>query len=317
MRAEHGDAWMAANADSVRYPGYRRLHAGSGLLVDDDGFVLTADHLLRDEKHEVAPLTDVEFADGSFAATAVVGTEPTVDLSVLRVADPARLPSPPPAPLEMADTERLEAGHWLIALGDPPGPGRTFRVGVVAAPPVRQCYQEQLTATGLQSSLEVPPGELGGPVVDILGQVVGLSVRPTGVSDRFAVVDTGNFTLPINLVLTLYEALKVAQSRRSPWLGISVLELPAAQRKGADPLPPSGVYIDDVFDPSPASRAGVHPGDVLTAMSGHPITAVSDFQTWLYVLGIGTRADLRLVRAGAAVEVSAPIEERPASARPQ
>jgi S1-C subfamily serine protease len=126
-------------------------------------------------------------------------------------------------------------------------------------------------------------------------------------------------TLPINLVLNLFEALKVAQSQRSPWLGISVLELPLARRQlGAtvqeSSFPESGVYIDNVFDPSPAFRAGVRPGDFLIGLGGHRVSSVADFQMWLYVLGIGTEAELELLRTGQTKKVNAPIEERPVSA---
>jgi hypothetical protein len=103
--------------------------------------------------------------------------------------------------------------------------------------------------------------------------------------------------LPINLVLNLFEALKVARSNRSPWIGISVLELPVARRRLAGHVPAvvvptTGVYIDDVFDPSPAHKAGIRPGDFLLGLGGHRVLAVGDFQTWLYVAGVDAKVDL-------------------------
>src|SRR5581483_5021489 len=126
----------------------------------------------------------------------------------------------------------------------------------------------------------------------------------------------------INLVLTLFEALKVAQSVRSPWIGASVLELPALRRRlgeqaDAAAIPATGLYVDDVFEPSPASRAGVRPGDFLLGLGGHPLASVSDFQTWLYVLGIGPRAELDRARDGKRTRVTVPIEVRPESAAMQ
>ncbi|MGH7788154.1 MAG: S1C family serine protease, partial [Candidatus Binatia bacterium] len=249
----------------------------------------------------------------------VVGTEPTLDLAILRFASPAadgQLPA-----LAFGDSDRLQIGQWLIALGDPPGPQKVFAVGVAAGAPERQCYQEERSATLLQSSLVVPAGGLGGPVVDILGQVVGLNIGPPNPAGPAPANDAvlAARTLPINLVLNLFEALKVAESQRSPWLGISVLELPLVRRRlGAaaqgKTFPRTGVYIDDVFAPSPASRAGVRPGDFLVALGGHQLFSVGDFQTWLYVLGIGTQAELDLMRDGQPLQVVAPIEVRPESA---
>ena len=312
LRAEHGDGWMAANADALRYPGFRRIRTGSGLLIDDEGHVVTGDHLVRDDARALVPLVEVELHDETRTACAIVGTEPMLDLAVLRIADAARTALPP---LELGDSDRLQAGHWLIALGDPPGPQRTFTVGLVAMPPLRQCYQAQLSATFLQSSLAVGPGGIGGPVVDILGHVVGLATQPNaGVGEPPA-----TSVLPINLVVNLFEALKVARSNRSPWIGISVLELPVARQRLAGhvpavAVPPTGVYIDDVFDPSPAHRAGIRPGDFLVGLGGHHVLSVGDFQTWLYVSGIDAKIDLDVVRDGRPLTISVSVEARPPSA---
>lgn len=320
LRADKGQAWTAANPDLVRHTGFRLARTGSGVLVDPDGFVLSADHLLRGDDGAVLPFIEIELADESRLPVTVVGTEPTIDLAVLRVADETRLPLAGDA-VDFADSDRLQIGHWLIALGDPPGPERLFRVGVVSSPPSRQCYQEHLTATALQSSLVIPDGALGGPVVDIHGHVAGLNVRPASPAAAHG-GDAPAFTLPINLVSNIYEALKVAQSRRSPWLGISVLELQTLRRRlppeqRAAAIPRTGVYVDDVFAPSPAATAGVHAGDFLVGLGGHAVASVGDFQTWLYVSGIGRQVDLDLVRNGEPLTVRAPIEERPEAARPK
>jgi S1-C subfamily serine protease/mono/diheme cytochrome c family protein len=313
LRTQHGDGWLAANADAVRHPGFRRERLGSGVLVDDEGVVATASHLVRDASGAPAALVEVELPDEVKVVATVVGAEPMLDLAVLRVVGGT---PPAPPPLELGDSNRLQAGHWLIALGDPPGPERTLVTGLVAAAPQRQCYQAMMSATRVQTSLAVGPTALGGPVVDILGRVVGLSIRRegalTGAADESAV-------LPINLVVNLVEALKVARSDRSPWLGVSVLELPALRKKLGDAaraaaVPQTGVYVDDVFDPSPASRAGVRTGDFLQGLGGHPVLSVGDFQKWLYVAGIGATVDLDLVRDGRAVRLAVPVEERPASA---
>jgi S1-C subfamily serine protease/mono/diheme cytochrome c family protein len=312
LRPARGDGWIVANSDALRYPGFRPIRSGSGLLIDDDGHVVSGDHLVRDDAGAIVPLVEIELPDDSRIVTTVVGAEPTIDLVVLRVVGD---PPPPPPALELGDSDRLQTGHWLIALGDPPGPERSFAVGLVAMPPQRQCYQAALSATRLQSSLTVPSGALGGPVVDILGHVVGLTVRQEeGKPDQSS---TG--VLPINLVLNLFEALKVARSDRSPWLGISVLELPALRRRlgatePAAPIPMTGVYIDDVFAPSPASRAGIRVGDFLVGLGGHRVLSVGDFQTWLYVAGIGKTTEIELVRDGKPLTLAAPVEVRPASA---
>jgi serine protease Do len=237
---------------------------------------------------------------------------------VLRLGEGDKLPSLPA--VDVGDSDRLEAGHWLIALGDPPGAEKDLAVGVVASAPGRQCYQQEMSATRVQSSLAIADRARGGPVIDIHGRVVGLSVgEPRAADAAGRPSSTASFVLPINLVLNLYEALKVAQSTRSPWIGISVLELEraAARRDAAKPaaaLPTSGVAIDDVFTPSPAATAGVRPGDFLLELGGHRVASVGDFQKWMYVLGIGAKVELGLVRDGVPLRVEVTIEARPPSA---
>ena len=143
--------------------------------------------------------------------------------------------------------------------------------------------------------------------MDIRGQVVGLTVPGPG----------GVNALPTNLVLTLYRALKVKESSRSPWIGISVLDLSAAVRRRLPSAPLTGIYIDDVFEPSPASRLGIRPGDVLVKMDDNRVFAVSDFQHWLYLLGIDATVRLEIFREGKTLLLDVPIEQRPPSATMQ
>ncbi len=319
LRAQRGEAWTVGNAELLRYRGFRPLPSGSGFRVDDEGYVLSRDHLVRDEHGEIAPLVEVELPDQTHVVAGVVGGEPTLDLAVLRIAEPGSAAAVPE--LVFGDSDRLQVGNWLIALGDPPGPEKVFTVGLVSAPAERQCYQEQMSATLVQSALTVPARGLGGPVVDILGNVVGMTVHQKGAPAAPASDDDHPAThiLPINLVLNLLETLKVAQSHRSPWLGVSVLELPSLRKRlGLDAqsttIPQTGLYIDDVFDPSPASRAGVRPGDFLLGLGGHPLGSVADFQKWLYVLGVGAHPELELVRDGRPLRMVTAIEVRPESA---
>ena len=316
---ERGPVWTTAGVDALRYPGYRPVRFGSGFVADDAGFVLSRDQLLRDEKGELVALVDVELADHTHRVASIVGSEPTLDIAVLRIAEPSDGASQTPPPAELGDSDRLAIGHWLLAIGDPPGAEQALAVGIVAAPPARQCYQQELSATRVQSSLVIPERALGGPVVDIQGRVVGLSVgEPRGAAPPPGRAANG-YVLPINLVLNLYEALKVAHSTRSPWLGISVLELDRMLKrttgeKPAAALPVNGIGIDDVFVPSPAASAGVKPGDFLVELGGHAIQSVGDFQKWMYVMGIGTKVELGLVRDGQPMRVTVTIEARPPEA---
>ncbi|HKQ62772.1 MAG TPA: trypsin-like peptidase domain-containing protein, partial [Candidatus Polarisedimenticolaceae bacterium] len=294
------EGWSGAAPAEPLYPGYRLLRTGNGFFVSEDGYLLTCQHLLAG-----AELIDVETSSNYHARARVIGVEPTVDLAVLKMEGPLRVP-----PATLGDDTTVRVGHWVIALADPPGVERSFAPGTVAARPERDCYQEQRSTTLVQTSLRSGAESWGGPLVDIRGEVIALSVPR--VPDDPAV-----FGLPIHLALTLYEALKVKESQHSPWLGISVLELTWKLRQTLRSAPLTGIYIDNVFAPSPAAGAGIRAGDILTEIDGHRILAVADFQKWLYLSGIGTTVELGIYRDG---ELSSPrvtIEERPAQARPR
>jgi len=209
-------------------------------------------------------------------------------------------------------------GYWAIALGDPPGPEKNFVPGTIAARPERDCYQEHRTSTLFQTSVAMAPTGFGGPLVNLRGEVVGLTVPGAGVGAMpFGAGSRPVSALPINLAMTIYRALKVKESERSPWIGISVLELTAEVRGRLISPPLTGIYIDDVFAPSPASRSDIRVGDVLTKMNDHRIVAVGDFQTWLYLLGIDAPVTLEISRDGKTLEKAVTIEQRPESAVPR
>lgn len=308
--AERGPGWREASQAEPPYPGYRLMSTASGFFVSDDGYILSCHHPLIDKKTgKPAEIIDVESSGNQHFRARVIGIEPTVNLAVLRAEAPTRT-----APAVLGADDLVRVGQWAIALGDPPGVERIFVPGTISARPERDCYQEQRTSTLLQTSLTIPWESFGGPLVNIRGEVIGISIPRTtnpGVPEE---APGPVFALPIHLAMTLYDALKVKESQRSPWLGISVLELSWKLRKALKSAPMTGVYIDDVFDPSPASRIGIRVGDILTAIDENRIYSVKDFQTWLYLLGIGRAVSLEIYRDAEILRKQVTIEERPAEA---
>ena len=304
--------WREAGEGERRYPGYRRIGGGSGVLVDASGYALTCHHVLADaDTGAPAELIDVELHGGLHVRARLIGSEPTVDLAVIKVEWPQPL-----VPARIGDSDEARVGHWAIALGDPGGVERTFAAGTIAARPERDCYQEQRSRALLQTAVTLHPEAYGGPLVDIRGRVIGINTRRSTFVEDGADLPGSEYAIPVNLAMTLYQALRTAESRRSPWLGISVLPLNREIRRRLAAAPRTGVYIDDVFDPSPAARAGLEVGDVLISMDGERLLAVQDFQKWLYLHGIGRTIELEVSRDGETLRREATIEQRPAAAAP-
>ncbi len=303
--------WRAAGAEHDRHPGYRAIGQGSGFFVTDDGYVLTCRHLLIDpETHEVAELIELEVTEERHERARVVGLEPTINLAVLKVELPFES-----QPARLGDISRMRSGHWVIAVGNPPGPDKIFAPGTASERPQRECYQEQRIATLLQVSLRIPPSSYGGPLLDIRGEVIGISTpRDAAVGPEADATFGQAYGLPIDLAMTLFEPLRLRESQRSPWIGISVLSLSGEVRRRLAQLPVSGVYIDDVFDPSPAAHAGLKVGDVLTRIDQQPMFSVHHFQKALYLASVGQEIALELYRDGKTFTRKVVIEQRPPTA---
>ena len=298
-------------ASKQGHPGFTRTGLGSGFVMSEDGYLFTAHSVVYDEERRAfADLIEVEIDDQKLPGR-LVGAEPTIDFALLKVETPLEL-----RPVTVAPPGRLSVGHWAIAVGDPPGAGTTFAAGTISAQPERECYQEERTATLIQSSARVPPGGWGGPLVDIRGEVIGINLPPPpGRELRAAFGENSDFALPTYLAMTIYKPLLARESRRSPWLGISVHRLPFTHRLPNVAMGRRGILIDDVFDPSPASRAGLQPGDILMRMGREEITTVASFQRWLYLNGIDSEVLLEILRGDELILREAEIGERPASAK--
>ena len=302
--------WRAGMAEQQLYPGYARATSGSGFFISDDGKLLTSAHLVTDVgKLPKEWILDVELSDKRHVRAKALGIEPTLGLALLKIESAA-----PTRPAPIGSSELVQVGQWAIALGDPPGVAKVFVPGTISAQPERTCYQADLLSTMLQTSIAIDPEGFGGPLVNVRGDVIGIML-PTGFA-RAALL-TGMVgpisALPIDLALNIARAIELKQSQRSPWIGVSVLEVSPALRR-LPTTPQTGIYIDDVFEPSPASVAGIRVGDFLTRMNGQPIAGVPDFQRWLYAIGINAGVALEIARDGKRSTFQMKIEERPQSA---
>jgi len=317
--AARPNQWREANPAGP-YAGFHKLHSGSGLLLGQENHVVTLRQFVTRPTGQPAEVVDVETADGRHLLSRVVGVEPTLGLAVLEFVAVPEHYRPNYVAATLGDSDSIRVGHWTFALGDPSGPAKLFAPGVLAALPERRCYQEQLTATYLQSALRVHPEAYGGPLVNIRGEVIGITTpHPQQASD----CDGIEYALPIDIVLPIYEGICANESFRSPWLGFAVLEIAALRDRMPDPeafrtlvRPRLGVYIDDVFDPSPAARADIRVGDFLVSFNGQPIFSVYRFQEQLHLTGIGRMGKLEIFRAGQTLVKEVTVEERPEAAVP-
>ena len=315
--------WLIA--EESPYPGYMRNRVASGVLVDADGTIICCRSPLLLDDGGFTEMVDVETSWGARYDAELLASEPTIDLAVIRLKlrDGEGLGQLRVATIGSVDL--LEQGDPVFAAADPFGSSRTFAPGIIMALPTAACYQADLTGSFIHGSMAVSPGAVGGALVNGAGEVVGMIVpAPTLESTRPAAPEPFvTYAMQIQTALAVGEALKQKRTHESPWLGFSVLSFDELRRRLGDDAkyeglakPEFGLYIDDLFDPSPASKAGVEVGDFVVEINGVEIRSVVDFQQTLYYFS-GVRVPVRFVRDGEEYLKLMTIERRPPEANRQ
>jgi serine protease Do len=226
---------------------------GSGFVFDSHGHLATCSSVIQD-----ATEVEVILASGRHLQAQVVAVDEASDLAVLAIPEEQA-----PAPLPLAPAGSLRAGDWVAAFGYPYGLANTITGGMVSA--IRSA-EAMHTAHGLiLSDAAVNPGCNGGPLVDAQGRVVGINLiggQPEG---------GVGLAVPISDALPVLELLKKGQHPRQPWLGLAVQALDSTLAAAFGLPGPEGALITRVQEDSPASRAGIRPGDVILSFGERPV----------------------------------------------
>lgn len=287
--------------------------ASSAFFLSEDGIAVASWSALGLESDADPEALEARLFDGRLRMASLLGAEPSLDLAVLQV---HLVAGESIAALRLGSSEALRAGQWAIAVSDHPQTGFAVTVGNFSSMPTRACYQEERSATLLQTTLLPQPRLRGSPLLTTRAEVVGVVVGISGELHDDQAATEGAHALPARLASVLAATLKTKGSRVSPWLGVSVLSLDSPRYKAAfgSASGTQGILIDDVFSPSPAAKAGLRPGDVLMAIDGQAIASPYDFQRALYLGGVGSSLVVTFGRGQTRLEATLLVEERPANA---
>ncbi|MDX6235244.1 MAG: hypothetical protein QOG10_59 [Kribbellaceae bacterium] len=286
--AEH----LIPRVASLRVRGDRRGESsGSGVVLTEDGHLLTNAHVVGDADGGTA-----EFADGTTAQLRVDGVDRLSDLAVLR-AD-REIPDPP----EYGDADGLKVGNLVVAVGNPLGLAGSVTAGVVSALgralPVRTGRASRIIEDVIQTDAALNPGNSGGALADGHGRVVGINTAVAGIGLGLAV--------PMNPTTRriIYSLLHDGRVRRA-YLGLVTTPAPLrpqlAERFGQR----SALRVVEVISGSPAGEAGLRNGDLVLAVDGTPLRDAQSLQRQLFADAIGRRTEITAVRNGALVDVVA------------
>ena len=281
---------------------------GSGVLVGTGGVVVTNNHVIQGSGE--AEIT-VALSDGREFPAKVILKDEQSDLAVLRLdAEGVQFAS-----IEFSDSDSLEVGDIVLAIGDPFGVGQTVTSGIVSALARTQVGISDYQFF-IQTDAAINPGNSGGALVDMDGRLVGIN---TAIFSKSGGSHGIGFAIPSNMVrLVVQSALKGVKVQR-PWLGASLQTITPDLADSLGLAAPSGALVAKVHAKGPAAKAGLRAGDVVVSVDDKPVQDPQGFQYRFVTKGIGGVAELGVLRKGQSLKTSitlvAPIEDPPRDAR--
>jgi serine protease Do len=262
---------------------YRQTGQGSGFIVSKDGYILTNHHVVGD-----ADRITVTLSDGREFTAKTVGTDPKSDVAVIKI-EADNLPI-----LPLGDSDALEVGEWVMAVGNPFGLSHTITVGVVSAKG-RSTVGITDYEDFIQTDAAINPGNSGGPLINLTGEVVGII---TAIFSRSGGYMGIGFAIPVNMAKAIQKQLVETGKVIRGSLGVNVQNLSKelAESFGLDST--DGVLIAGVTKDSPADKAGLRRGDVIVEFNGRNIENVGQFRNLVALTIPGTKIKLVLIRGG-------------------
>ena len=272
---------------------------GSGVFVDPKGIIVTNNHV-------VSGATDVKVAtqDGHQYDVDVLIADSKTDLAVLKIKDPGGKTFPT---LQFADSDKLEVGDLVLAVGNPFGVGQTVTSGIVSAL-ARTGVESSDYEAFIQTDAAINPGNSGGALVNLRGQLVGINTAIFTQSGGSVGI---GFAIPANMVKTVAEAGVNGGKLVLPWLGARLQDVTADIAASLNMESPRGAMVTEVADGSPAAAAGLKSGDVITAIDGVAVDEPQSLNYRIATKPVGSTAKLTFLRDGKAQETTLKLEAAP------
>jgi serine protease Do len=275
---------------------FKGTSLGSGFIINDEGYVLTNNHVVKD-----ASDIKIRTSDGKEYEGKVVGKDPSTDVALVRMLDvKGKLPT-----VALGDSDALEQGDFVLAIGSPLGFRESATFGIVSA------KDRQLTGSPfddfLQTDAAINQGNSGGPLFNLRGEVVGINTAIISPQIGSGI----GFAVPINLAKQLMPQLLQGKIARG-YLGVTVSELTPDLAQGFGLKEGTkGAIVQSVVPRAPASKAGIQPGDVVTGVNGKPVESSSALTRTVSSVPPGGKARLTLLRNGQQKEVEVTVAQRP------
>ena len=272
---------------------FQQLAQGSGFIVSSDGYILTNNHLVG-EANDV----QVKLADGRELKAKVIGSDSESEVAVIKI-DADKLPI-----LELADSDKLEVGEWVLAIGNPFGLSHTVTAGIVSAKGrsgLRLAEYENF----IQTDAAINPGNSGGPLIDLDGKVVGINTAILGPGGNIGI----GFAIPINMAKFIYNQMLEGGKVVYGALGVIIRDLDPDLAESLGIKDTKGIVITEVLEGSAAEKAGMKRYDVVVEFNGEKMEEVSVLRSRVAMLKPGTGVKITVIRDGERKTLEAEIGE--------
>ena len=276
-------------------PRQQQLGLGSGVIISDDGYIVTNNHVIADAERLEVTLND----NRNFPAT-VVGTDPTTDLALIKIDAPQLHVIP------MGNSEDLRVGEWVLAVGNPFGFTSTVTSGIVSAKARNISTNTGMPSSGgiesyIQTDAAVNQGNSGGALVNLKGELVGINTAIYSSTGTYAGC---SFAIPTSIVQKVIGDIKSYGTVQRAYLGIRFIELsPELINEKKLNGPTSGIYVAEIEERSAAMAAGLAEGDIITAINGKPTRTTAEMQEVITHFSPGDEVNIEYYRDGKAYSV--------------
>ena len=265
---------------------------GSGFIISADGYILTNNHVVDKAKD-----IKVAFDDGRILEAKLIGRSPEIDIALIKV-ETSGLPA-----VTLGDSDALEVGDWVMAIGNPFGLSHTVTAGIVSA-------KGRVIGVGpydnlIQTDAAINPGNSGGPLFNTKGEVVGINTVIIAAGQNLG------FAVPINMVKEVLPSIKAKGRPDMGWLGVDAQSITPDIAEALGMPEPIGAIVRSVVKGSPAEKAGLLRGDVIVEMDGKKILDPAELPRMVAFGHIGKTVTFKVLRKGKALEIKAVVEPRP------
>lgn len=273
---------------------------GTGFIIDASGLILTNNHVVNNADEIKILFTEDE--DEVPTDAKVVGRDPDLDLALIKVETTKKL-----TPVALGDSDALQVGEYVMAVGNPFGQGHSVTHGIISAKGRRS--PDFALANYIQTDAPINPGNSGGPLINLKGEVIGINnaidARAQGIG----------FAIPINLAKAVLTQLKSTGSVARGYIGIQVNDLtPEIAKRIESPNGAKGCFVAHVYPGEPAEKAGLRPYDIITQFAQKKVSTANDLILAVTATQVGEIVKVKVIRAGKEREFELKIALRPGSA---